>query len=208
MLLKSFARSGGFVPHTGALALSLLAVSLFLAPANAQVASISGRVIDSTGAGVSDAMITVKNTETGAVRTTTTDMTGSYRVTSLSVGAHEVRAEKAMFKTTVRNAINIVVGQDAVVNFSLELGPVTESITVTDEVPVVNTTTSQVFGLVSERQVKDLPLNGRSFDKLDHVESQCDQLHVEEREYDYEQRQHVFGGGPASAGKYLPVERD
>ena len=71
-----------------------------------------------------------------------------------------------MFKTTVRSNIDLVVGQEAVVNVTLELGPVSESVTVTEEVPVVNTTTSPVFGLVTERQIKDLPLNGRSFDTL------------------------------------------
>lgn len=128
--------------------------------------SISGVVAEASGALISGAAVTVKSTETASIRTTASDANGRYFVPSLNVGAYEVRVEKDMFKTTVRNNIDLVVGQEAVVNFALELGPVNESITVTDEVPVVNTTTSPVFGLVTARQIKDLPLNGRSFDNL------------------------------------------
>lgn len=111
-------------------------------------------------------MVTVKSLETGATRSVMTDDNGNYRIPGLPLGAQEVRAEKPMFKTTVRSGVELVVGQDAVVNLTLELGAVSESITVTEEVPVVNTTTSPVFGLVNERQIKELPLNGRSFDNL------------------------------------------
>jgi hypothetical protein len=66
----------------------------------------------------------------------------------------------------VRTGINLAVGQDAVVNLTLEVGESAQTITVTGEAPIVNTTTSAVSGLVSERQIKELPLNGRSFDNL------------------------------------------
>jgi hypothetical protein len=129
-------------------------------------AVISGRVADATGAAVADASVTVKSIETGATRTVMTDTGGNYRVAELPLGAQEVRAEKDMFKATVRTGVELAVGQEAVVNLTLEVGSVNESITVTEEVPVVNTTTSAMFGLVSERQIKELPLNGRSFDNL------------------------------------------
>lgn len=133
----------------------------------AQVAaSISGRVEDVTKAGVSGATVTVRSVETGAVRTAVSNESGDYFVTGLALGQQELRFEKASFKTTVRTGIDLVVGQSAVLNVTLELGAVSESITVTEELPLVNTSTSQVFGLVGERQVKDLPLNGRSFDNL------------------------------------------
>ena len=135
--------------------------------ASAQVgASISGLVADATGAAVAGATITVKSVETGATRTATSDSNGNYHLAQLPLGLQEIRAEKAMFKTTVRTGIELVVGEDAVVNITLEVGAVSESITVTEEVPVVNTTTSPVFGLVGARQIKELPLNGRSFDNL------------------------------------------
>ncbi|MEO8099362.1 MAG: carboxypeptidase-like regulatory domain-containing protein [Acidobacteriota bacterium] len=128
--------------------------------------SISGRVEDPTGAAVSGATVTVKTVDTAATRIASTDGNGNYHVPGVPEGPQEVRAEKAGFKTTVRTGINLVVAQEAVVNLTLELGPVTDSITVTGEGPVVNVTTSQVFGLVNERQIKELPLNGRSFDNL------------------------------------------
>jgi len=129
-------------------------------------ASISGRVEDPAGAAVNGATITVKSTETGAIRIANTDAQGDYFVTGVGLGNQEVRFEKANFKTTVHTGIDLVVGQNAVLNVKLELGAVSDSITVTDELPLVNTTTSQVFGLVGERQIKELPLNGRSFDNL------------------------------------------
>jgi hypothetical protein len=133
----------------------------------AQVAaSISGRVEDASKAAVNGATITVKSVETGATRTATSNESGDYFVTGLALGPQEVRFEKATFKTTVRAGIELVVGQNAVLNVALELGSVSDSITVTEELPLVNTTTSQVFGLVGERQIKELPLNGRSFDNL------------------------------------------
>ncbi len=133
----------------------------------AQVAAtISGRVEDATGAGVGGATVTVKSLETGATRIASTDFTGNFRVLSVSVGAQEVRAEKTGFKTAVRTGIHLAVGQEAVVNLRLEVGEFAQQVTVLAEAPLINTTTAAVSGLVGERQVKDLPLNGRSFDNL------------------------------------------
>jgi hypothetical protein len=136
-------------------------------PTAAQVtASVSGRVEDSTGAAVTGAIISIKNLETGATRTATTDETGSYRVLSLSVGSQEVRAEKPGFRSAIRTGINLAVAQEAVVNLKLEVGEVTQEVTVSSATPMVDTTTASVSGLVTEREIKELPLNGRSFDSL------------------------------------------
>ena len=129
-------------------------------------ATISGRVEDATGAAVGGATVTVKSLETGATRVVTTDETGNFRVLSLPVGLQEVRAEKAGFKSTVRTGINLAVGQEAVVNVRLDVGELTQEVTVSADVPLIDTTTASVSGLVGERQVKELPLNGRSFDYL------------------------------------------
>ena len=129
-------------------------------------ATVSGKVEDASGAAVGGATVTVKNLETGATRTVTTDETGNYRVLSLPVGSQEVRAEKAGFNSAVRTGINLAVVQEAVVNLRLEVGSVTQEITVSADTPLVDTTTASVSGLVAEREVKDLPLNGRSFDYL------------------------------------------
>jgi hypothetical protein len=129
-------------------------------------ASITGNVQDATGAVVRDASITVKSEETGAERTVTTDESGNYRVLSLPLGLQELKAEKQGFKTALRTGVSLVVGQEAVVNFHLELGDLVQQIAVSEEAPIVNVTTASVSGMVNERQIKELPLNGRSFDNL------------------------------------------
>ncbi len=144
-----------------------IAIFLFVHPLFAQVGgAISGRVEDATGAGVGDAAVTVKSLETGATRTVQTTAEGYFRVLALPLGEQEVRVEKVSFKPVVRSGIKLAVGQEAVVNVSLDLGPLTQEVAVSADAPLVNTTTAAVSGLVGEGEVKDLPLNGRSFDDL------------------------------------------
>src|SRR5438132_13989519 len=129
-------------------------------------ATVSGKVEDASGGAVGGAMVTVKNIETGAVRTVTTDENGNYRLLAVPVGAQEVRAEKTGFKAAVRTGINLAVAQEAVVNLRLDVGNVTQEVLVSADTPLVDTTTASVSGFVGERQIKELPLNGRSFDNL------------------------------------------
>src|SRR6266571_7253319 len=129
-------------------------------------AAISGVVRDATGAVLPGVSVTAKHTETGLTRTVITNETGSYRMPALPVGAYEVTAELSGFKQQVRRGINLVVTQEAVVNFTLEVGDLKENVTVTEDAPLVNTTLSSTSGLVTREQIKDLPLNGRSFLEL------------------------------------------
>jgi hypothetical protein len=129
-------------------------------------ATISGTVEDVSGAAVRGATVTVKSLETGVTRSVTTDQAGDYTVLSLPVGPQEVKAEKKGFKATVRPVINLRVGQQAVVNLRLEVGELIQEVTVSGGTPLVNTTTAPLSGVVGENEVKDLPLNGRSFDNL------------------------------------------
>jgi hypothetical protein len=129
-------------------------------------AAISGNVEDATGAAVGGATVTVKNVETGATRSVTTDETGNYRLLSLPLGLQEVRAEKPGFRSAVRTGINLVVGQEAIVNLKLDVGQVSQEVTVEADTALVDITTANISGVVSERQIKELPLNGRSFDNL------------------------------------------
>jgi hypothetical protein len=148
----------------GLVAMLVLACAL---PALTQVhGSLSGRVEDPSGSPVTDATITIKSLETGATRIVTTNPEGQFHAAPLPLGQQEVRVEKVGFKATVRNGVDLKVGQDAVVNIKLEVGDVAQAVTVSEEASLVNTTTSSVSGLVSEREVKELPLNGRSFDNL------------------------------------------
>jgi hypothetical protein len=135
--------------------------------APAQVAgAISGQVRDPSGAAVRDAAVAVKSLESGATRAATTDTDGNFRFLALPLGAQEVRVEKTGFKAAIRTGVNLEVGQEAVLTLQLEVGNITQALTVLSEAPVVNTTTAPVSGIVDERSVKELPLNGRSFDNL------------------------------------------
>src|SRR5438477_6074903 len=138
------------------------------APAVAQTfsAAISGLVRDTSGAVIPVVTVTAKQTESGLTRTVNTNENGDYRMPSLPVGAYEVTAELSGFKQQVRRGINLVVAQEAVVNLTLDVGDVKDQVTVTEEAQLVNTTLNSVSGLVSQQQVKDLPLNGRSFNDL------------------------------------------
>lgn len=146
---------------------SLAAVLLCSPAARAQVsAAISGRVTDPSGATVSGAAVTAKNVETGETRGTVTDDAGRYWVPSLAVGEYELHVMKKGFQEQVRGGIHLAVGQEASVDMALKLGQVTEQFKVAEDAPVVSVTAADISGLVGEQQVKDLPLNGRSYDEL------------------------------------------
>ena len=155
--------------HTRVLAIFLSALAaVFAVTARAQIvgASISGTVHDASGASIPQATITVKNLETGAQRRVESDASGHYAAPSVPVGNYEVTAQKDGFSTQSRSGISLAIGQSAVVDLSLAVGSVHEDVAVTDAPQTLNPTTQQISGLVSERQVKELPLNGRSFDEL------------------------------------------
>jgi Carboxypeptidase regulatory-like domain len=129
-------------------------------------ASIAGTVRDPTGAGLPAVAVTVRNLETGAVRRLVSDDAGRYVAPSIAVGRYEVRAEKEGFSSQAKIGINLVVGQSTTVDITLPVGELRESVTVVEAPSPVTLSTQQTSGLVNERQVKDLPLNGRSYDEL------------------------------------------
>lgn len=145
--------------------LTLLAMPV--GTAHAQIsASIKGIVMDSSGAPVPSSTVNAKNLETGATRTTSTDEAGRYVLLGLPVSEYEVSVTKTGFREAVRSGIRLVVGQEASVNVTLQVSAVKAEVRVTEDVPIVSTTTQDISGLVGERQIKDLPLNGRSYDLL------------------------------------------
>ena len=129
-------------------------------------ASINGAVTDTTGALIAGATVKVKNVEIGTVRAIVTDSTGRYDAASLAVGKYEVSAEQAGFRTEVKTGITLAIGQRAEVNLMLAVGGVHQSISVEETAMQLAVTTADFSGLVGETQVKDLPLNGRSYDQL------------------------------------------
>jgi hypothetical protein len=148
-------------------ALSLIALSTLCPSASAQVsASLSGVVTDQTGATVADATVTARSADLGLVRTTTTDAAGRYQFRSLGLGGYAVDVTKQGFSKEVYTGVHLVVGQDAVLNLQLHVGSVTEQITVQGDAPMVSPTSADISGLVYGEQIRNLPLNGRSFDLL------------------------------------------
>src|SRR5213594_1612531 len=157
--LRSFGR---FV--TAIVVLATLPTCLVFAQTS--TATILGVVKDTTGALIPGVSITIKHTDTGQTRTAISSETGDYIVQLLPVGEYEITTTMPGFKQQVRSGINLVVGQQAVIDLTLEVGAPEEKVTVTEEAPLVNTTLSSTSGLINAQQVKELPLNGRSFDQL------------------------------------------
>src|SRR5438876_7240980 len=144
----------------------LIALSTCLSFAQTSTATILGVVRDASGALIPGVSITVKHTESGLTRTAISSERGGYSMPLLPVGAYEITTTMPGFKQAVRTGINLVVGQEAVVDLTLEVGANAETVTVSEEAPLVAATTSSTSGLISEQAIKDLPLNGRSFDQL------------------------------------------
>src|SRR5579862_1274410 len=135
-------------------------------PAQVVGGTISGVITDATGSALPGAMVSVKSLETGAERKLASDEVGHYAAPSLSVGSYSVTASKEGFSPSTKTGITLVVAQKSEVDIQLAPGEVSQAITVEAEATPVNTSTDQTSGLVAEQQVKDLPLNGRSYDQL------------------------------------------
>ena len=133
------------------------------ASAQLPTATILGIVRDSGAGDMPGVTLTVTNADTALSRSTVSESDGSYRFPALPVGRYEVRAAIDGFRTAVRDGLTLTVGQEAVVNFSLEVGALAETVSVTAEAPLVNTTSASLGALVDAQAVSDLPLNGRNF---------------------------------------------
>src|SRR3989441_9777285 len=145
----------------------LLAVCSFIPALYAQgvAAAIQGTVRDTSGAIIPGAMITAINTETNLRRTATSNEAGLFSIPDLPPGKYRVQVSLSGFQTRVVENIELVVGQEFVLNTTLQVGGLAEQVTVASELPLVDTSTSQVSGLVAERQGEDLPLTRRRFYK-------------------------------------------
>lgn len=128
--------------------------------------TISGSVSDSTGALIPGASVTVKNLDTALARELVSDEQGRYSAPNLPVGPYEVQSSLAGFRTEIRKGIELTVGQQAVVNLTLQVGQVAEQVEVTGEAAAVETRNATVSSLVNQDTIRDVPLNGRSFTDL------------------------------------------
>jgi len=128
--------------------------------------SISGSVRDPTGAVIPNASVTVTNSETGMTRTLVTDERGYYQALALPVGRYDVKVQKTGFRNLVRFGIDLAVAQDAMVDVDMQIGVLKEDVEISGDAALVNVATTSISGLVDGHEVKNLPLNGRSFDNL------------------------------------------
>lgn len=132
---------------------------------NAQVdtGSITGTVADASGAVVSGAKVTLTNEGTGASVTTTTGSDGVYKFSPVKVGSYKLEATSQGFQTTTQSGIQVNIGSNVGLNFTLKPGSQTETVEVTGAAPVLQTEDASVGQVVDQRSVNDLPLNGRNF---------------------------------------------
>jgi Carboxypeptidase regulatory-like domain/TonB dependent receptor len=137
----------------------LFAVASF---AQLPTAKIVGTVKDSSGASVPGAMVRVTNLDTNITRSFTTASDGSYNALELPTGNYQVEVTASGFKSVLRKGITLEVTQAPEINFTLEVGATTQQVTVTGEIPQVDTQDATLGNIVSQQSVQNLPLNGRN----------------------------------------------
>jgi len=137
-----------------------------LALAQETSGTIAGVVRDPSNAMLAQAYIVVTNEQTGLKREVTTNALGEYRVPFLPVGVYSVRVQKEGFKSQVQTRIALEILQVRNVDFTLELGAVTETVTVEGRAPLLEAETSQAGQVIKNEQVNNLPLNVRQFMQL------------------------------------------
>jgi hypothetical protein len=140
---------------------------LLCLPSMAQVSggTISGTISDSSGAIVPSARVSVQNKDTGSVKEVVVNNDGLYSVPNLVPGDYLVTASAPGFENAVAK-VDLSVGAKQLLNLILNPGKVTENVQVTEQAPTVDLSTSSVGGLVTGREVRELPLNGRSWTDL------------------------------------------
>jgi outer membrane receptor protein involved in Fe transport len=149
----------------------VLATAVFLFAANSALgqvstATLSGTVVDQQKAAVAGATVTAKESATGLERSAQTNSDGSYTITNLPAGKYNVAVEAKGFARSIVKDLALEVGRVADADFTLSVAGTAEKVVVSEEVVGVDTTQSTIEGVVNERSIDDLPLNGRNFTEL------------------------------------------
>jgi hypothetical protein len=144
----------------------LLVASLSAFAQGGSTGRIMGAVTDSTGAVIGGATVSVTDTQRGVTRTLMTDEVGAYNAPELIPGTYVVKAEFPGFKATERQNIVVEVGKEYRVDLSIEPGEQSEKVTVTEGLPLVETTSGVLGGTISNALISELPVQGRNFQKL------------------------------------------
>jgi hypothetical protein len=147
----------------GTMGVLLLCLPLFSQGSSGR---ILGDVTDQSGGVVSGATVTVLDTQRGVARTLTTDEAGEYNAPNLIPGAYTVRAEAKGFKRVERQNIVLEVGHEVRIDLTLQPGAQEQTITITEAVPLVETTNATLGGTLENTEINDMPLNGRNYQNL------------------------------------------
>src|ERR1700726_3281569 len=143
--------------------LLLISLSSF---AQGNAGRILGAITDQTGGAISGATVTVTDVQRGVARALTTDDSGAFNAPNLAPGTDKVRAEFKGFKAVERDNILLETGGEVRVDLTLQPGEQTQTITVTEALPLVETTNAELGGTLQSDIVNNLPLNGRNFSNL------------------------------------------
>jgi hypothetical protein len=144
-------------------AVLIAALTPSYAAAQVTTALVQGQVLDETRAVLPGATVTVRNTNTGFTRTVTTDGRGFYRIAALPPGPYDLVVELTGFTTVKRQGLELNIGQEASINVQLQLITVQETVTVTGETPLIETTKTTLGTTITPQKLDDLPLEGRNY---------------------------------------------
>src|SRR5436190_5619804 len=151
---------------TLALVITSLIVLATVCVAQVDRGEIVGTVTDPSGARISGAQITLMNLQTGQSIHLTTDNEGTYSAKLLKIGTYAVSANRQGFQTTVQSTVDVAVNQSVRVDLMLKLGSASEKVEVTGAAPLLQTQSSSLGTVETERRISELPLNGRNFIQL------------------------------------------
>ncbi len=142
-----------------------LGLACFAAPMFAQVNTgrVSGQITDQTAGAVSGAKVTVIDVARGDNRVLAADAAGEYAAPNLLPGIYTVRAEFMGFETVNRENVQVTAGSDVRVDITLQPGATTQTVTVTEALPIINTTNAQTGGTLDNQALSQLPINGRNY---------------------------------------------
>src|SRR5687767_10471036 len=146
--------------------LAVAALLLFPAGALAQEGSITGVVMDDTKSVLPGATVTASSLETGRSFSAVTNERGEFRIQGVPAGRYKVQAELSGFTTVIVPSLELLVGQNRTVPFTMQVATLQESVTVTGETPLVDTRSAAVSGNVDRRQMEELPVQGRNWMEL------------------------------------------
>ncbi len=143
----------------------LLLLSFFVLPVHGQQigATVSGHIYDPSGAPVPGATVRAKQTDTGAVYTAASDATGLYQIPFMNVGTYTISVEKTTFKTLVQGGVTLEVAQKAVIDFTLQLGTVTQTVTVTGNAPLIQAESGEQTWTLNSELTQAMPLRGENY---------------------------------------------